>query len=298
MMLYASGAAAGTETLTWFDRSGKTVGTVGDPGGFYDVDLSPDEKKLAVTNANTSNATIWIHDLESKLQTRLTFSGGTHRTPVWSPDGHEIAFTANQQSAIVVKTIGGSAPERTLVSSATPLYQGITDWSRDGRYLMVEQGPGVNVQLWVVPMFGDQKPFPYTKSSAQERDGSFSPDGRWVAYMSNETGRPEIFVAPFPWTGAKWQVSNGGGADARWRADGKELYYFDFTGIAAAEVDGKGSEFKVGGTKPLFRLSVKSLSREYAPTHDGQRFIAIAASEGASQSLTLVQNWTAELKRK
>ena len=298
MLVYASGAASGIETLTWFDRTGKILGTAGERGGFYGLDLSPDEKKLAVTDANTSSATVWIHDLASKLRTRLTFSGGAHISPIWSPDGREVVFTSEQQSAIAIKPIGGSAPERTLLSSPTPIYQGISDWSRDGHYLMIERGPGVHEQLWVVPLSGDRKPFPYTGSSLQERGGVFSPDGRWVAYMTNETGRPEIYVAPFPWTGAKWQISNGGGADARWRADGKELYYFDFAGIAAAQVDGTGSEFKVGGSKPLFRLPLRGLSREYSPTHDGQRFIAIAASEGTSQSLTLVQNWAAELKKK
>src|SRR3984957_11726177 len=297
-MLYATGATSGIETLTWFDRTGKILGTVGEQGGFYDVDLSPDEKKLAVVDANTSNATIWIHDLQSKLKTRLTFSPGTHRNPIWSPDGTEIAFTSKQQTEISVKAIAGTGPERTLLSSPTPLYQGITDWSPDGRYLMTEQGAGVVQQLWVVPMFGDHKPFPFSKSSSQERGGSFSPDGRWVAYMSSETGRPEIFVASFPWTGAKWQVSTGGSADARWAADGKEIFYFDFTGLAAVEVDGTGSEFKVGGGKTLFRLPARGLSREYSATHDGQRFIAIAPSEGSSQFLTLVQNWPAELKRK
>ena len=298
MMLYATGPTAGIEALTWFDRTGKVLGTVGEQGGFYDVDLSPDEKKLAVVDANTSTATIWIHDLDSKLKTRLSFSPGTHRTPIWSPDGKEIAFASRQQTGISVKTIAGTEPETLLLSSPTPLYQGVADWSRDGRYLMIERGPGADQQLWIVPMFGDHQPFPYTKSSMQESGGSFSPDGRWVAYMTNETGRPEIFVAPFPWTGAKWQGSNGGGADARWRADGKEIYYFDFTGIAAVEVDGTGSEFKVGGGKPLFHLAARGLTREYAPSRDGQRFIAIAPSEGASQSLTLVQNWTSELKKK
>ena len=296
MLVYASGTASGNQILTWYDRSGKVLDTVGEPSGFFDLDLSPDEKKLAVTDQNTATATVWVYDLVGKLKTRLTFSGGSHINPVWSPDGRELAFTSNQQAAISIK--GDSTPERTLLSSPDPIYQGITDWSRDGRYLMYEQGPGVNEQLWVVPLFGDGKPFPYSKSSAPDRGGVFSPDGRWVAYMSNETGRPEIYVAPFPWTGAKWQVSNGGGADARWRADGKELYYFDFNGITAVEVDGKGATFQVGNSKLLFRLPVRGLSREYAPTRDGQRFIAIAASEGSSQVLTLVQNWTAELKKK
>jgi hypothetical protein len=162
---------------------------------------------------------------------------------------------------------------------------------------MYEQGPGVDAQLWVLPLFGDRKPFAYTRMNVQERTGTFSPDGRWVAYMSNETGKPEIYVSPFPWTGARWQISNGGGSSPRWRPDGKELYYFDFSGITAVSVDGAGSSFQVGAAKPLFHLALRALSREYAATRDGQRIIAITPSEGTSQSLTLVQNWMAEMKK-
>jgi Tol biopolymer transport system component len=296
MMLYASGTASGTEILTWYDRSGKRLGTVGEQGEFYDLDLSPDEKKVATTELNTAIATIWIRDLASNLKTRLTFSDGAHLTPLWSPDGKEVAFTSNQQAAISVKTIGSSAPERTLLSSPNPIYQAISDWSRDGRYLMYEQGTGVNTDLWVLPLSGDSKPFPYTSGSSR---GAFSPDGHWVAYVGQEGGRPEVFVAPFPWTGAKWQVSNGGGAGPRWRADGKELFYFDFNGVTAVEVDGARSAFQVGSSKLLFRLPLRGImSREYAPSHDGQRFLAVTPSEGSSQSLTLVQNWPAELKNK
>jgi serine/threonine protein kinase len=297
MLVYASGTSSGIEALAWYDRSGKRLGTAGDPGGFFDLDLSPDETKLAVTESNTSIATIWVHDLTRKLKTRLTFSGGAHVTPIWSPDGKELAFTSNQQSAISIKEVGGNALERTLLSAPSPMYQGVTDWSRDGRYIMYQYGPGVNSQLWVVPLFGDHKPFAYTGSSQQERGGVFSPDGRWVAYMSNESGRPEIYVAPFPWTGAKWQISNTSGASPRWRSDGKELYYFDFAGIRAVEVDGSGPAFRAGNSTLLFSMPQRGLSREFAPTRDGQRFILIAPSEGTSQSLTLVQNWTAELKK-
>jgi eukaryotic-like serine/threonine-protein kinase len=298
MMLYASGTASGTEILTWYDRSGKRLGTVGEQGEFYDLDLSPDEKKVATTELNTAMATIWIRDLANNLKTRLTFSDGAHLTPLWSPDGKEVAFTSNQQAAISVKTIGSSAPERTLLSSPNPIYQAISDWSHDGRYLMYEQGTGVNTDLWVLPLSGDSKPFPYTSGSGSSR-GTFSPDGHWVAYVAQEGGRPEVFVAPFPWTGAKWQVSNGGGAGPRWRADGKELFYFDFNGVTAVEVDGARSAFQVGSSKLLFRLPLRGImSREYAPSRDGQRFLAVTPSEGSSQSLTLVQNWPAELKNK
>jgi hypothetical protein len=165
---------------------------------------------------------------------------------------------------------------------------------------MFTQGHSVEAQLWILPLKGDGKPFQYTNAPArmQEANGLFSPDGRWVAYQSNDTGRPEVFVAPFPWTGVKWQVSNGGGADVRWSADGKKLYYFDFSGIVEAEVNGSGQSFAVGNSKLLFRLPVRGLSREYAPTRDGKRFIAITPAEGSSQSLILVQNWTAALKKR
>ena len=295
MLLYASGTASGTEILTWYDRSGKRLGTVGEQGEFYDLDLSPDDKKIVATELNTATATIWVHDLVTNLKTRLTFSGGAHLTPLWSPDGKQIAFTSNQQAAISVKTLGSSAPERTLLSSPTPIYQAISDWSHDGRYLMYEQGTGMNTDLWVLPLSGDAKPFPYTSGSSR---GAFSPDGHWVAYVAQEGGRPEVFVAPFPWTGAKWQVSNGGGTGPRWRDDGKELFYFDLNGVTAVAVDGAGSTFQVGSSKLLFRLPLRGIiGREYAPTRDGQRFIAVTPSEGSSQSLTLVQNCPAELKK-
>jgi Tol biopolymer transport system component len=300
MMVYASGPASGTEVLAWLDRTGKRLGTVGDQGSFFDLDLAPDEKRVAVTELNTAAATTWIYDVENNVKSRLTFSGGAHLTPTFSPDGKQVAFTSNQQAAISVKALGSSAPEQDLLTAPKPVFQGVTDWSRDGRYLLYEKGLDLNLQIWVLPLFGDRKPYPYTGASGQiqERSGTFSPDGRWVAFMSDEGGRPEVFVAPFPWTGTKWQVSNGGGADPRWRPDGKELYYFNFTGITAAEVNGSEPAFQVGGSKLLFRVPVRGIGREFAPTKDGQRFLAIVPNTGNSQQLTLVQNWTAELKKR
>ncbi len=300
LMVYASGPTSGTEIIAWLDRTGKRLSTVGEQGSYFDLDLSQDEKKVAFTELNTAVATTWIYDLVSKVKSRVTFSGGAHLTPTFSPDGKEVAFTSNQQAAISVKALGSSAPERELLTAQKPVFQGVTDWSRDGRYLMYEQGLDLNLQLWVLPMFGDRKPFPYTQSSGQveERSGVFSPDGRWVAYMSAEGGRPEVFVAPFPWTGTKWQVSNGGGADPRWSSDGKELYYFNFTGIAAAEVNGSGPAFQVGASNLLFRVPVRGIGREFAPGRDGQKFLIIVPNSGTSQLLTLVQNWPAELKKK
>jgi len=255
-----------------------------------------------VTDGNAAAATIWVYDLANKLKTRLTFAGGTHRSPAWSPDGKQIAFTTNQQATIAVKPATGAADEKVLVSSSasTSSFPEVDDWSRDGRYILYDQGSGNKLHLFVLPMFGDGKPFPYANGSPDEEAGVFSPDGRWVAYNSNETGRPEVYVAPFPWTGAKWQVSIDGGTWPRWRGDGKEIFFFEFgsSQLVSAQVDGSGSTFVVGGTKPLFRLNLETLSRAYEPTRDGQRFLVISRNGGTSQPLTLVQNWTAELKKK
>ena len=294
MMVFASGGFSATQNLAWYDRSGKQLGTLGEPGAFQELELSPDEKKIAVTDANSAAAAIWIYDLGGKPKTRLTFNSGVSRTPTWSPDSREIAFASHQQESISTLATSGGTPEQILLSvparhtTGDPGIGAVTSWSHDGRYVMYEEAQ----TIFVLPMFGDRKPIKYTGG----RQGVFSPDGRWVAYTFIESGQvPQIFVAPFPWTGAKWQVSQGLGAEPRWRADGKELFYFDLAQIYAAQVDGSGSAFQVGNSRPLFRVAMAGLSVEYSPTLDGQRFIAIAPGEGSSQTLTLVQNWTAEL---
>ena len=297
MLLYASGTSSGAQTLAWYDRNGKQVGIVDENIALFDLTLSPDNKKVAVTDANSATATIWVYDLATKVKTRLTFSGGTHRTPVWSPDSQQLAFTSNQQANISVKPATGGSDEKVLLSSPNTSLTAVADWSRDGRYLLYEQGAGLNLHLWVLPLFGDGKPFLYAPSSPDEESGQFSPDGHWVAFQSGESGRPEIYVAPFPWTGAKWQISTSGAVLPRWRSDGKELFYYGFGELISTQVDGSGSTFQVGGTKSLFRLTLETISSEYAPSRDGERFLVVSRGEGAPQPLTLVQNWTAELKK-
>ena len=299
VLVYASGSASGNQVISRYDRSGKVLDTVGDLGSFFELSLSPDEKKLAVTDGGSAAASIWIYDLNNKLKTRLTFNGGSQRSPLWSPDGRKIAFSANQQANIWVQAVDSGTPAENVLSSTTALGFGLDDWSRDGRYLMYSQGQGLDLHIWVLPLFGDRKPFQYGEGTGHQYHGAFSPDGRWVAYTaSDETGQPQIFVAPFPWTGAKWQVSNGASGEPHWRGDGKEIYYYDFTGLSAVEVNGTGSAFEVLGSKKLFPLPLRDLNLEYAPSRDGQRFVAITASEGSSQLLTLVQNWPEELKKK
>jgi Tol biopolymer transport system component len=295
MMVFVSGGPSGSQIMAWYDRTGKQLGTVNEPGAYQELELSPDDKKVAVTDSNAAASAVWIFDLEGKPKSKLTYNSGVSRNPTWSPDGREIAFTSHQQDSISALAISGGTPERILLSSS-PKDQsgqfgvgGVTNWSRDGRYLMYEN----LYTLWVLPLFGDRKPTQYVTSG---RQGSFSPDGRWVAFTYVQPGQvPQVFVAPFPWTGSKWQVSAEMGSEPRWRADGKEIFYFDLTNLCAAEVDGRGSTFQVGGIKTLFRIAMPGLSMEYSPTNDGQRFIAITPGEGSSQHLNLVQNWKADL---
>jgi eukaryotic-like serine/threonine-protein kinase len=309
MMVYVSGALTGTQSMTWYDRSGKQTGTVGDPGAFQELELSPDDKQLVVTDANSAAASIWLYDLGGKPRSKLTYNSGVSRSPVWSPDGHEIAFTSHQQASISTLATSGGTPERILLSLPTrngispqptdPGYGAVSSWSHDGKYLLYDQSNNT----WALPMSGDKpsddKPSDHTPIKYCEncREAVFSPNGRWVAYVFTQAGQvPELFVAPFPWTGARWQVSQGIGSQPRWRADGKELYYYDLSQLYAVEVEGSGSTFQVGNSTPLFHLGLAGLSMEYSATRDGQRFIAITPSDGNSQQLTLVQNWTGELK--
>jgi hypothetical protein len=193
-----------------------------------------------------------------------------------------------------------------------------TDWSPDGRFLLFMTGAG-NPDLWVLPLFGERKPFPLLATPFVEVLARFSPDGRWVAYQSNESGQDEVYVVPFPGSngtgtmaqgsnmrGGKWQVSSGGGAGPLWRRDGKEIFYFNFntgTGMAAS-VDGRGEAFSVGRAEPLFSIRLgqgQQLGPSYGVASDGQRFLVPLAEDirrdAAQQPVTVVVDWLSALRR-
>ncbi|MGH9497014.1 MAG: TolB family protein, partial [Candidatus Sulfotelmatobacter sp.] len=187
----------------------------------------------------------------------------------------------------------------------------LCDWSPDGRYLLYRagtSGEGDGFDLWVLPLFGDRKPFPYLTGPGDQLYAEFSPDGKWVAYTSSETGRSEIYVAPFPATGTKWQITSGGGAYPRWRHDGKAIFYLT-TGsslVFEATVSGNGATsanpptFEVGESKALFdaqNMSPNIASSQFDVTSDGQRFIVITTGDEGSLPLNVVQNWTSQLKK-
>jgi Tol biopolymer transport system component len=209
----------------------------------------------------------------------------------------QIAFTANQQKALAIKDASGGAPAQEAVSAPDASISAVNAWSRDGRFIFFQQGFGLNLPIKYFELKGDRKPVTYGDPESYMLFGSISPDGRWVAYTSIVGAMPQLFVAPFPWTGEKWQVSVAYGIEPRWRADGKELYYYDSTGIVAVAVDGTGKAFHAQNGRLLFPFSLPGLGGEYDVSRDGQKFIAVTQTGGSTQPLTLVQNWTAQLKQ-
>ena len=245
VLVYRTGTSLGHQ-LVWFGRDGKRLNSVGEPGSHGVVSLSPDKAKAAISRFDSSRD-IWIHDLAREFASRFTFDPASDLSHTWSPDGRRLAFSSNRDGAfnIYLKPTSGAGEAELLLRNDNN--KGPRDWSRDGRLILfMEQSPETGWDLWVLPLEGDKKPVPYLQTEFEEVLGQFSPDGRWVAYASNESGRSEIYVQPYPADGGKWQVSTDGGIQPRWREDGKELFYL--TGddrVMTAEIEA-GETFQPG----------------------------------------------------
>ena len=312
IMIYQPGSASTRMQMTWFDRHGGKIGNLGEPDDYYQVELSPDGKKAAAAvGANTY--VLWIYDTERNTRTRLTFGNDVYLTPIWSHDGKQIAYMSGVagggwQESIRVKAADGSGEEKKLLDlgAYAGLQDGLNDWSPDGHYLLYVTGTtsvGTGTDIWVLPLVGDRKPFAYIAAPGNQGYAQFSPDGRWVAYSSDESGQFEVYVAPFPWTGAKWQVSNGGGVLPRWRRDGKEIFFarLGSASLFGAEVNGHGSSFEGGEVHTLYNvnnLSPNKAGQQYAVTSDGQKFLQLTTGNTGNLPLNVIQNWTAQLPGK
>ena len=309
----------GPSELTWFDRQGKELGTTGEPGeyAYFDLALSPDGKRVATTRSDPtvagSGQGIWVLDLTRGVSARFTFDPAPDSSPVWSPDGTRIAFGASRAGGIAIyqKASNGTGKDQLLLA-ATGDPTAPNDWSRDGRFLLyTRQDPKTKADLWVLPLSSDGAPAgaprPFANTEFSEDQGQFSPDGRWIAYTSDESGRSEIYVQPFPapvGRGSKTRVSRDGGSQPRWRRDGKELFYLSPDGKLMAVNVTDGPIFKVGLPESLFQVLVVRGRREavsdvlsWDVTPDGKRFL-IDRVKTASAPLTVVLNWTAELRKK
>ncbi len=307
LLLYQPAMATGLK-LAWFDRSGKQVEEIGDGDDYYQVRLSPDEKKLALAIGQLSR-TIWIYDLARATKSRFTFDNKSHSDPVWSPDSTQLAYAVAegglQEATVFSKSSNGVGEPRRILGNTTgnEVQQAPCDWSPDGRWMVYTRGSlGAGAQgtdLWVFPLDGSQKPSPYITGPGDQREAQFSPDGRFVAYESNEAGTTQVYVAAFPWTGAKWQIPTTEAGGPRWRHDGQELFFINGNQMMAVSVKRVGSGLELGPAHPLFRLNmVEENPFRYAVTRDGQRFVAIVSAQDSSQPLVVVQNWPTELKNR
>jgi eukaryotic-like serine/threonine-protein kinase len=295
--------------LTWLSRDGRKLGIVGEMGQHIGVVLSPDGTRAAVSQVETSrgygNVDIWVHDFAHGTLERLTYDPAVAWMPVWSPDGSRIAYTSNRGNLeIYQKASNGVGNEEVLLRSDE--WKRPYDSSPDGHFLLYGASLGSErIDLWYLPLAGDErKPRPFLQTEFSQSQARFSPDGRFVAYTSNETGRNEVYVRPFPQaSGGKWPVSTNGGTEPHWRRDGKELYYISADSkMMAAGVTTTPAFHMPGNPKPLFTVPVLgSGATRYDVTADGQKFLIDAAgTDGETprrSSITVVLNWPTLLKK-
>jgi Tol biopolymer transport system component len=288
--------------LGWFDRSGKQLATVGPPAEYNDIVLSPDGKRAATQRLDGSNSDIWIIDLDRELPIRFTFAQSSEDNPAWSADGNYVYYTSTDagQSNICRKSSGGAGGEEVIARDFPAIDDGI-DVSPDGKDLIFLQvGEKSNEDIWDLPLSGGSKIFPVLNSEFAEFTPRFSPDGHWLAYVSAESGRPEVYVRNFPSTGSQWQVSAGGGGQPHWRRDGKELFFVaPDRKIMAVDVK-LGTNFTMGTPHALFQSQVSSYAapNRYDVSADGQKFLVNSlAQESSSTPITVIVNWAASLKR-
>ena len=313
VLAYQGENTGANSRMIMFDRAGKEVRTIGSPGDLIAHKISPDGQRLAVgvLDPSVGNYKMWVYDVFREKETRLTFGPDRVSSPLWAPDGNALVYGANKKGPydIFEKRTDSTGSEQVLLQSDTSKFP--TDWSADGRFVAYSASVGTSkMEMWILPRSGERKPFVFLQGDFNVGEGRFSPDGRWLAYTSDESGRAEVYVTPFPSGASKWQVSTGGGSNPRWRHDGKEVFYLAANSeLTAAEVGTSGSVFQVGAVRPLFHILLRTgPSRlELSPTSgqigydaapDGKWFVVNSPLAGSPPPITLVTNWAAELKKK
>jgi serine/threonine protein kinase len=305
-LLYQHGTAGSGSQLVWYDASGKQGEPVlPESADYYWPALSPDGSKLAVDIEVNSLGDIWVIDLARHTKTRITFGPQSSGDPVWWPDGKSVVFSYGAPGAndsIYRQNADGTGSKEKLFE--TP---GITDFpfsvTPDGRYIAyMRHDPKSNTgwDIWALPTFDDQKPFPVVATNFLDVTPSFSPDGKWLAYANDETGRVEVYIQPFPGGAGRWQVSTAGGARPSWRKDGKELYFWSTDQqLMAVDIQQNGASLQLGAPHALFKATTVTGSvGTYTASADGKKFVMnTVLPQSLSEPLTLITNWPADLKQ-
>ncbi|MBA3766268.1 MAG: PD40 domain-containing protein, partial [Acidobacteria bacterium] len=292
------------DQLLWFDRGGKQTGSLGEAGLYFTLWLSPDERQAAVERSDPQTGTpdIWLFDLARGIPSRFTTDPAGDSSPLWSPDGSRIVFSSSREGVrnLYQKIAGGGGSEEVLLKSREEKVP--DDWSADGRFIVYHTlNPKTKWDLWVLPMSGDRQPAAILQTEFNEQQAQFSPDGKWIAYTSDETGMAEVYVQTFPTSGSRVRVSTGGGNQPRWRRDGRELFYIAADRKLMAVDVKPGAVFEAGVPQTLFNTRVLTLTdfrNHYVVTGDGQRFLICSTDEETSaQPISVVVNWPTVLKR-
>jgi Tol biopolymer transport system component len=278
--------------LTWLNRSGQQIGTLGDAVSAVDsaARFSPDGRTIALSRTGDGNQDVWLMDAARATWRRFTADPGVDTAPVWSPDGNRVVVGSDRRAGnldLYEKPSNGTEAETLLLE--TPEDKTAEAWSPDGRFILYSSNdPKTRRDLWALPLFGDRKPLPIARTTAAEIQGRLSPDGRWVAYVSDESGRNEAYVQPFPGPGAKVQISIAGGSNPEWRGDGREIFYSSQEGpqLMAVLLSPNGGRLDPRTPVVLFPIP----PGPYVAAPDGQRFLVAATSEQAS-AITILLNW-------
>ena len=304
VLAYVSGES-GALGLTWLDRTGKRLGNVGDPGILGRFRISPDGKSAAGWSAQGGNRDIWIYDLDRRLPRRFNVDPARRIDAIWSPDGRTVVFNSARKGRLDLyrKNADGSGAEELLY--ADDMTKIPTSWSPDGQFLVyTATSPNTLADVWVLPMAQPPgtptKPFPWLHTRFAEREAVFSPDGKWVAYQSNESGRDEIYAAPFPGPGGKGRrVSTAGGTAPLW--PGKEIFYVGGdNGLMAVPVNARGATLNIDEAHRLFVFPSTGVGVMYDVSAQGRILAVLPPEESgktSNEALKFVQNWTAELKK-
>ena len=299
VLAYIAGARTAVKRrIMMADRKGVSTTVTADANSYEDLSLSPDGREIAMTLEGAS-WNIWVYHLDRGTLTRLTFEND-NRDPLWTPDGKRVVYTSlrNGLYGLYWRPADGSGPEELLLNSKKWVFA--NSWSADGRLLAFdEQDPKTGFDIWILPVGGDRRPYPFVNSSFREWFGEFSPDGRWIAYESNESGRSEVYLRPFPGPGGKWQVSTEGGARPEWSRDGRELFYFQNDKLMRVPVD-SGHALAVGRPELLFPCNCFDSGRYYEVTPDSKHFLLIQNAQPVSPvaQINLVLGWGGELERR